>query len=100
MVALYPSMVMLTWPNHSAVHSRSVPPFHRPAARRLKTSSSASSSVYARLPTSEEVDQFAEAFPAGLVNLSSIPPVEPVFPPQATIPVVSCRLCQYVQKLT
>jgi hypothetical protein len=84
MVAQYPLRVMSTWPNHSAVHLRSDHQFRGLAARRLKTSSSASSSVDARLPTSEEVEQFAEAFTAGLVKLSSMPSVEPVFPPQAT----------------
>jgi hypothetical protein len=41
-----------------------------------------------------------EAFPAGVVNMSSMRPVEPVFPPQATIPVLPRKLCQCVDKLT
>jgi hypothetical protein len=65
MVAFYPSMVIWTRPNHSAVHSRSAPPCHRPASRRLKTSSSASSLVDARLPTSEEVEQVCGGVPSG-----------------------------------
>jgi hypothetical protein len=92
MVALYSFMVMLTRPNHSAVHLRSDHQFRGLAARRLKTSSAASSSVGACVPTSDDVKRFAEAFPAGLVNISLIPPVEPVFPPQATIPALPCRL--------